>query len=49
LRLEAEARAWEFKFADWKADHLIVDAVLAQLQKRVRSFAPIAHKIMFEV
>jgi len=49
LILEAEARAWEFKFADLKEDHLIVDAVLAQLQKRVRNFAPIAHKIMLEI
>jgi len=49
LILEARTRAWEFKFADLKGDDLIADAVLAQLQKRVRSFAPIAHKIMFEV
>ncbi len=49
LTLEAKTRAWEFKFADLKDDHVIADAVLAQLQKRVRSFAPIAHKIMLEV
>lgn len=49
LILEAKTRAWEFKFADFKGDDLIADAVLAQLQKRVRSFAPIAHKIMLEI
>jgi hypothetical protein len=49
LTLEAKTRAWEFKFADLKGDDLIADAVLAQLQKRVRSFAPIAHKIMLDV
>ncbi|HHT9105921.1 MAG TPA: hypothetical protein ACFYD7_08635 [Candidatus Wujingus californicus] len=49
LTLEAKARAWEFKFADLKDDHVIADAVLAQLQKRIRNFAAIAHSIMFEV
>ena len=49
LILEAKTRAWEFKFADLKGDDLIADAVLAQLQKRVRNFAPIAHKIMLDV
>lgn len=49
LILEATDRAWEFKFADHKADNLIADAVLVQLQKRVRNFAAIAHSIMLEV
>jgi len=49
LKLEAQARAWEFKFADLKDDHLIADEVLAQLQKRIRNFAGIAHRIMLDV
>ncbi len=49
LILEAKARAWEFKFADLKDDNVIADAVLAQLQKRIRNFAGIAHSIMLEV
>jgi hypothetical protein len=49
LTLEAKTRAWEFKFADLKDDHVIADAVLAQLQKRIRNFAAIAHSIMLEV
>jgi hypothetical protein len=49
LTLEAKTRAWEFKFADLKGDDLIADAVLAQLQKRIRVFAPVAHSIMLEV
>ncbi|MBF8302585.1 MAG: hypothetical protein HW396_866, partial [Candidatus Dadabacteria bacterium] len=49
LKLEAQTRAWEFKFADLKDDHLIADEVLAQLQKRIRNFAGIAHSIMLEV
>jgi len=49
LILEAQARAWEFKFADSKDDHLIADEVLAQLQKRIRNFAGIAHSIMLDV
>jgi hypothetical protein len=49
LTLEAKARAWEFKFADLKDDHIITHAVLAQLQRRIRNFAAIAHRVMFEV
>lgn len=49
LTLEAKARAWEFKFADLKDDHVIADAVLAQLQKRIRNFVAIAHSIMLEI
>jgi len=49
LTLEAKARAWEFKFADLKDDHIIADSVLYQLQKRVCNFSAIAHSIMFEV
>ena len=49
LGLEAESRPWEFKFADFKDPHIIVAEVIFQLQKRVRSFAPIAHKIMLDV
>ena len=49
LRLEAENRPWEFKFADQKDDSLIVDSVIAQLQKRIRNFATIAHSVMYEV
>jgi len=44
--LEARARGWEFRWADFKEDHLIADSVLAELQKRVRNFATIAHQIM---
>ena len=46
LMLEARARGWEFRWADFKEDHLIADSVLAELQKRVRNFATIAHQIM---
>lgn len=49
LILEAKARTWEFKFADLKDDNVIADAILAQLQKRIRNFASIAHSIMLEV
>lgn len=49
LRLETESKPWEFKFADSKDDHLIVEGVIFQLQKRIRNFAPIAHSIMLEV
>jgi len=49
LRLETESKPWEFRFADLKDDHLITDAVVAQLQKRIRNFAAIAHSIMLEV
>jgi hypothetical protein len=49
LTLEAKARAWEFKFADLKDDHVIADSVLAQLQKRIRNFTGIAHSIMLDV
>jgi len=46
LMLEAKARGWEFRWADFKEDYLIADSVLAELQKRIRNFAAIAHNIM---
>jgi hypothetical protein len=46
LMLEAKDRPWEFKWADLKDDDAIADGVSAQLQKRIRSFAGIAHSIM---
>jgi hypothetical protein len=49
LVLEATQNAWVFGFADLKDDNIIVDSVIAELQKRIRSFAFIAHQIMLEV
>jgi hypothetical protein len=46
LLLEAKGRPWEFRWADFKEDRLIADAVLAQIQKRIRNFAAVAHEIM---
>ncbi len=46
LMLETKDRPWEFKWADYKYDHLIADSVSAQMQKRIREFAATAHSIM---
>ena len=48
LTLEAKERGWEFHWADLKDDHLIADSVLAELHRRTRDFAYIAHSIMLE-
>lgn len=49
LTLEAKQRNWEFRWADLKDDHLIVDSVLAELHRRMRDFSYIAHSIMLEL
>ena len=46
LELESQERSWDFSFADEKEGRLIVNSVLAELQKRMREFLPIAHSIM---
>lgn len=43
---EAEERPGDFRFADCKDDHIIVNTVLAHLHRRIRDFVAIAHKIM---
>ncbi len=48
LVLEAKERNWEFHWADLKDDYLIADSVLAELHRRMREFAAIAHSIMLE-
>lgn len=46
LRLEAQERPWEFRWADLRDDHLIADDVIARLQQRLRDFVAVAHEIM---
>jgi hypothetical protein len=46
LIMEAEERAWEFRWADERDDFIIGDRVIGELQKRLREFTPVAHSIM---
>jgi len=48
LVLEAQERSWEFHWADEKEDYMIANSVLAELHRRMREFAFIAHSIMLE-
>ena len=48
LVLETQERSWEFHWADEKEDYIIANSVLAELHKRMREFAVIAHSIMLE-
>jgi len=48
LVLEAQGRSWEFHWADEKEDYLIANSVLAELHRRMREFATVAHSIMLE-
>jgi len=48
LSLESKAHPWEFRLSDLREDYLIVDDVMARLQKRIRDFAEGAHKIMLK-
>lgn len=46
LRLEAQERPWEFRWADLKDDYLIADDVVSRLQQRLRDFVAAAHIVM---
>lgn len=48
LVLEAQERSWEFHWADEKEDYMIANSVLAELHRRMREFAAVAHSIMLE-
>jgi len=48
LFLEAQHHSWMFQWANSKEDYIIADAVVAELQKRMKEFLPVAHKIMIE-
>lgn len=46
LELECKERAWDFRFADLKDDHVIANEVRARMQQRLRNFVAEAHAIM---
>ncbi len=46
LELECKERAWDFRFADLKDDHVIANEVRARMQRRLRDFVADAHAIM---
>lgn len=46
LELEAKSRPWEFRDDFMGAPEVVVTTALAHLQKRIRDFVAIAHKIM---
>lgn len=46
LELESKERTWEFRWADYKEDHVIANDVRAKLQQRLRTFVVDAHAIM---
>lgn len=46
LTLESKERTWEFRWIDFKEDHLIADDVFAKFQRRIRQFVADAHMIM---
>jgi len=46
LTMEAKERTWEFRWADHKDDNIIAENVIGEMQKRLRQFTPIAHKVM---
>ena len=48
LLLESQHHSWMFQWANLKEDNIIADAVVAELQKRMKEFLPVAHKIMIE-
>lgn len=48
LLLESTQQYWMFKWADLKEDNLIAETVMAELQKRMKEFLPVAHQIMIE-
>ena len=48
LVLESQERSWDFNFAEEREDHIIADSVIAELQKRMRDFLPIAHSVMLD-
>ncbi len=48
LLLEAQRHSWMFQWANSKEDNLIADAVITELQKRMKEFLPVAHKVMIE-
>lgn len=48
LLLESKQQSWMFKWADLKEDNLIAETVMAELQKRMKEFLPVAHQIMIE-
>jgi hypothetical protein len=45
---ESEKNSWQFRWADQKADNIIAESVLSELQKRMREFLPMAHAIMIK-
>lgn len=48
LLLESKQQSWMFKWADLKDDNLIAETVMAELQKRMKEFLPVAHQVMIE-
>jgi hypothetical protein len=48
LGLEAQQHSWLFNLDAYKEDHLIIETVMTELQKRMRDFLPVAHQIMIE-
>ncbi len=44
--LEREAREHSFRWADQRDDSIIAGNVITELQKRLRDFTTIAHKVM---
>jgi len=48
LERETQNQSWHFMWANQTEDRYILASVVAALQKRMRKFAPIAHKIMLK-
>jgi len=45
---QCEKNSWLFRWADQKADNVIAESVLAEIQKIMRKFLPMAHAIMIK-
>jgi hypothetical protein len=48
LELEAKERSWEFNWAALRDDNAIAADVLSRLQKRIKDFVAVAHKVMLK-
>lgn len=45
---QCEKNSWLFRWADQKSDNIIAESVLAEIQKIMRRFLPMAHTIMIK-
>lgn len=46
LTIETREHSWEFRWADMREDSKIAADVIGHLQKRIREFVSVAHKVM---